>query len=380
MVLDDLSARTLLDALPQPALVIDSEGVIVDGNAAAAVLLGAASLPRGRNILRYLPEEERARLNPLAWLRRWAEHPDAPELQHVRLLCRDEQGIEKPLRVRTGVLPTGARSYLLLLDDVSAEDARAQRTRAAHRLAARVLAISADGIINVDQDLIIRYANASAETLFDYPPGALLGQPLAVLLPERFRDGHVASMRRFAAEPSPARLMGQRGEIRGVTRTGEEVPLEASITKVTVDQHQVFSAHLRDLRPRRAVQTALARSEARFRTAFDHAQQAMALLSPDGRVVEMNPAARRLLPEWVEPIGQPFSVLPFWSGDPAGTAAELERAVAGCLAGHPYRSAGRVKRADGTEQALDLSLSPVRADSGTFAIIAEARLLGPRTS
>jgi PAS domain S-box-containing protein len=147
-----------------------------------------------------------------------------------------------------------------------------------------------------------------------------------------------------------------------------------------VDQHQVFSAHLRDLRPRRAVQTALARSEARFRTAFDHAQQAMALLSPDGRVVEMNPAARRLLPEWVEPIGQPFSVLPFWSGDPAGTAAELERAVAGCLAGHPYRSAGRVKRADGTEQALDLSLSPVRADSGTFAIIAEARLLGPRTS
>jgi PAS domain S-box-containing protein len=377
MQLDELSARALLDAMPQPGLVIDADGVIVYGNGAAAGLLAAPAPPLGRNILDYLPEEERVRLDPLAWLRRWAERPEAPELQHVRLMCRDERGVEKPVRVRVGTLPTDARAYLVLLEDVSEAQSREQRTRAAHRLAARVLAISADGIINVDQDLRISYANASAERLFGYAPGTLVGRPLAELLPERFRAAHEDFMRRFATEPAPARLMGQRGEICGLSRDGEEIPLEASITKITVDQGLVFSAHLRDLRPRNAARAALEHSEARFRSAFDHAQQAMALLSPDGRVLEMNPAARRLLPEWVDPIGQPFAVLPFWSGDPAGTAAVLERAVADCLAGKPYRAPARVRRMDGVEQALDLSLSPVQTADGAFAVIAEARYLDP---
>lgn len=375
MSFDDLSARQLLDALPQPGLVIDTNGVIVHGNAASAGLLAAAAPPRGRNILEFLPEEERARLDPLAWLRRWAERPEAPELQHVRLLCRDERGVEKPVQVRVAALPTAARAYLVMLEDVTEAQSREQRTRAAHRLAARVLAISADGIINVDEDLRITYANASAERLFGYEPGTLTGQPLATLLPERFRASHEVFMRRFAAETAPARLMGQRGEISGLARDGEEIPLEASITKVTMDRGQVFSAHLRDLRPRNAARAALERSEARFRMAFDHAQQAMALLAPDGRVLEMNPAARSLLPEWVDPIGQPFAVLPFWSGDPAGAAAVLERAVADCLAGKPYRAPARVKRVDGADQALDLTLSPVRAADGAFAVIAEARFL-----
>lgn len=378
MVLDDLTARTLLDALPQAGLVIDGDGGIVDGNHAASVLLAARSVPRGHTILRYLPEEERVRLDPLAWLRRWADHPDAPELQHVHLIARGEDGREKPVRVQVGSLSTEPRLYVVLLSDVSEEQAERHRTRDAHRLAARLLAISADGIINVDERLAITYANTSAERLFDYPRGTLLGKPLSVLLPERFRASHDRFIRDFMNAPEAARLMGQRGEIAGQTRGGEEIPLEASIAKVTVGQQRVFSAHLRDLRPRKSAEGALARSEARFRAAFDHALQAMALIAPDGRVLEMNPAARQLLPEWVDPVGQPFAVLPFWSGNPAGTAAELERAVSGCLAGRAFRTTARVKRRDGVEQILDLALSPVTADEGAFAVLAEAHYLADR--
>jgi PAS domain S-box-containing protein len=378
MSLADLSGQDVLGALPEPALVIDADGMILAGNAPAIALLATDGVPAGESITAFLPEEERTRLNPLVWLRRWAERPDAPELAHVRLWCRSRTGGQKPVRVRVGRLPSTPASYLVMLADVSEEQARQQQARSAHRLAARVLAISADAIINVDETMSIVYANPSAETLFGYPPGQLPGTPLAALLPPRFRAGHQEFVARFSAEPQASRLMGERAEIAGLTRSGEEIPLEASITKVTTEHGLVFSANLRDLRPRKAMLAELARSEARFRSAFDHAQQAMALIAPDGRVLEMNAAARRLLPDRVEPVDQLFAALPFWASDPAGMAAELPRAVAQALAGAPYRTAARVRLPDGRERVLDFSLSPVASDDGAFAVIAEARDLTDR--
>jgi PAS domain S-box-containing protein len=373
MALPDLSAADLLDALPEPALVIDADGVILAGNAAVRELLATGQVPAGEAITQFLPELERSRLNPLVWLRRWADHPDAPELTHVRLWCRDRNGTDKPVRVRVGRLPSKPVGYLVLLTDVSEEQAQAQRTRSAHRLAARVMAISADAIINIDESMAIVFANPSADALFGYPAGQLLGRSLADLLPPSFRASHEAFVRRFASEPAPARLMGERAEIRGLTRAGEEVPLEASITKVTTEHGLVFSANLRDLRPRNAMLAELARSEARFRTAFDHAQQAMALIDPDGRVQAMNAAARRLLPERVEPVGAPFATLPFWASDSEGMSRELPRALAQVLSGEPYHTLARVRLPGGGERTLDFSLSPVASEEGAFAVIAEAR-------
>lgn len=375
MTLQDIGAPELLEALPDPAIVIDTDGRIVAGNTAASGLLATDGIPQG-NIVDYLPEQERSRLNPLDWLRRWAEQPAAPELAHVRLWCRARSGDEKPVRVRVGVLPTRPITYLVMLVDVTEEQARQYHTRSAHRLAARVLAISADAIVNVDEAQQIVYANPSAETLFEYPSGSLLGQPLSLLLPERYRDAHQAFLSTFAREPAPSRLMGQRAEIQGLTRTGREIPLEASITKVTTDRGLVFSAHVRDLRPRKAAEAELERSEARFRTVFDHARQAMALVAPDGTVEAMNPAARRLLPAGVNPLGQVFVELPFFpagsAADPAATAERLTLAMGRALAGEAYRTEATVRLPDGRERRLDFALSPVTSGAGTFAVIAEA--------
>jgi PAS domain S-box-containing protein len=377
MAMESLTGSDLLEALPDPALIIDGSGVIVSGNGAVNGLLATARVPAGESILVFLPEQERSRLNPLIWLQRWAREPHSPELAHVRLWCRDRSGAQKPVRVRVGRLPTEPVTYLVLLVDVSEEQAREHRSRSAQRLAARLLAISADAIVNVDERLHIVYANASAERLFEYTAGTLTGQPLAALLPERYRADHERFMRRFAAESAPSRLMGERAEIRALTRSGTEIPLEASITKVTMADGLIFSAHLRDLRPRKAADTELARSQARFRTVFDHARQAMALIGPDGHVQEMNAAARRLLPDGVEPRGRAFASLPFWSGDQQATAAALQRAVAQAMAGSTYETRTVVRLPDGQERELDFSLSPVSADpvsaDPVFAVIAEAR-------
>jgi len=366
----------VLAGFPEPMLVIEPGGALVYANDAAVRLLEVPPDTAHATVTDFLPEHERNRLNPLTWLRRWAETPDAPEMDYVHLNCRTSSGRELPVRVRVGrVQQEDSTYYVVMLQDISREQQRQQERRAAHRLAARVLAISADAIVTVSPDLTITYANPSAERLFGYGGGELTGRPLNELLPARFRTAHSGQIASFAGESRPARLMGERAEVVGLTRTGEEVPLEASITKVTLDREVYFSAHLRDLRPRRQAEQDLARTRASLQIIFDHAIQAMALIDPRGRVQAMNAAARRLLPDQVNPVGRDFAGLPFFSADPEGTSARLKVALERCLTGEHYRITTRVSYPDGTERPVDFSLTPVLEAGRTFAVVAEARAL-----
>jgi PAS domain S-box-containing protein len=381
--LEEVTATSLLIGFPEPMLVIKPSGEFVFTNEAARKLLETGSdAELGGNIADFLPENERSRLDPLAWLQRWAETPDAPETDFVHLTLRTATGSELPVRVRVGRIREGVETlWVVMLHDISVEQTRQHETRSAHRLAARVLAISADAIVTADPNLTISYANPSAEKLFGYGSGELIGKPLNNLLPARFRQAHPDQIADFAAEASPARLMGDRSEVVGLTKGGDELPLEASITKVTLDKEVVFSAHLRDIRARKQAEQQLARTRASLQTVFDHAIQAMALIDPDGRVLEMNAAATQLLPDDIDPRGSDFARLPFFSGDPDTTAANLSEALRQCLDGHDYRVAAVMQLPDGSERQLDFSLTPVRSGDNVFAVVAEARdLLAPDES
>ena len=379
MGLSEVGATALLQALPDPALVIRSDGSVAFSNAAAQRFLGIEMAPNTGlpNVTEFMPVRERQRLEPLHWLLRGADTPEAPEREFVHLTCKIAAGGETQVRASVGRLDDEPTSYVVVLHDVGAELNRQRHARDAHRIAARVLAISADAVINVGADQHITYANASAEQLFEYGPGALTGRPLADLIPDRFHTQHRQELVDFVKGETPSRFMGQRGQVMGMTRAGQEIPLEASISKVTVEGGVTFSALLRDLRPRLAVEHALRQSRARFALVFDHAQQAMALLEPDGTVLELNNAARLLLRGGLgsdtEIVGQSLSKLPWWTAE--SVESELDAALAQCRAGEVFRTRSTIQR-DGQEAvALDVSLSPMVEEGSTFAIIAEAREL-----
>lgn len=375
MALSELSAVALLGEFPEATLIMSPDGDLLFANSAALSLFELTDVGDA-NITSFLPENERVRLDPLTWMRRWAERPDAPELAHVHLQCRTTSGREIPVRVRVGrIRDNDSTYYIVVLQDISEALERQYQTRQQHRLAARVLAISADAIITADHSLNITYVNPSAEKLFGYPGGTLIGKSLNVLLPPEFRDGHETKIRQFEQESTPARLMGERNEIVGLTATGDSIPLEASITKVTLDQEVVFSAHLRDLRARKAQESELAQTLAQFSTVFDQALQAMALIDPTGRVSEINQAARQLMPEGTSAIGSDFASLPFWSDDPAATQQMLEKAMDDCRNGEVVRMPATITLPGGEVRQLDFSLSPVVDGGQTFAMLAEARAL-----
>ena len=139
---------------------------------------------------------------------------------------------------------------LFLPDD--AERARAEEAlRFSEAKFAGIVGIASDAIVSVDESQRVVLFNQGAEQIFGYTEEEILGQPLDVLLPQRFHAVHRRHLQTFGASPVVARRMAQRQEIFGRRKSGEEFPAEASISKLEVGGRRFFTAVLRDVTERK---------------------------------------------------------------------------------------------------------------------------------
>jgi PAS domain S-box-containing protein len=118
------------------------------------------------------------------------------------------------------------------------------------RAADAILSISADAVISTDeQQNIIRF-NRGAEEIFGWTADEIMGKSIDLLIPERFRTEHPRHVRNFAESSVVARRMGERRQISGLRKSGEEFPAEASISKTQIDGTMIFTVVLRDVTER----------------------------------------------------------------------------------------------------------------------------------
>lgn len=121
---------------------------------------------------------------------------------------------------------------------------------------AGIAVISADAIICIDESQRITFFNEGAEQIFGYRRGEAIGQPIEMLIPERYRGPHHAHVERFGDSPIHARRMGERSEISGLRKNGEEFPAEAAISHLGNGGNRVYSVVLRDITLRRRAEQA----------------------------------------------------------------------------------------------------------------------------
>ena len=107
-----------------------------------------------------------------------------------------------------------------------------------------------DGIITVDADFNIVLFNAAAEVIFECSATDVLGKSLDQFIPESVRSAHREHLQYFAASQDTYRRMGTYREISGLRLTGEEFPMEASISKVEQADKQWMTVILRDISQR----------------------------------------------------------------------------------------------------------------------------------
>ncbi len=116
-----------------------------------------------------------------------------------------------------------------------------------------------DSIVIVDRDGRIVLLNGQAERMFGYDRQELMGQPVEILIPERYRTGHAAHRAGYHGAPH-ARPMGAGLDLYGRRRDGSEFAVEVSLSP-TEDRSQVISA-IRDITDRKQAEAELARSNA----------------------------------------------------------------------------------------------------------------------
>lgn len=165
-----------------------------------------------------------------------------------------------------------------------------------------------DGVLLVNAKGEILRVNTQAEKLFGYNRAELLGQPVELLVPDRFRAAHVSQRISFQNNPH-LRSMGQGLELYARRKDGAEFPVDIMLNPMDTEEGSWVIAVVRDITARKQAEDALRHSEERLRSIVDSvAEYAIFTVDTEGRVESWSPAATRIKgyrPE--EIIGQHIS-------------------------------------------------------------------------
>ena len=153
---------------------------------------------------------------------------------------------------------------------------------------------SPDAIVEANREGLILRVNAQVESMFGYTRGKLIGQPVNILVPERFRAAHITHQQSYHAAPH-TRPMGAGLELYGRRKDGSEFPIDIMLSTLQAEGESLALAVVRDVTMRKQVEDALRRSEEQFRSIVNSVEDyAIFLLDADGRVTTWNPGAERI--------------------------------------------------------------------------------------
>ena len=229
---------------------------------------------------------------------------------------------------------------------------------------------AAEFIFVVDTDGIIRLVNRRAVQQSGYNEEDLMGKHLKELYSEESRLKHECNF------PHLMDRGYHRADIDFVCKDGRIIQMECSATAIPDDAGNFLSFLIiqRDVTEERAIVSALADSERRFRAIFNSTFQFIGLLDPKGNVLEVNQTALDfggLSPN--EVIGRPFWETPWWTASPE-EQHRLREALAQAAHGKLVRYEIDVRGRSDTTATIDFSLKPVLNEQGeTILIIPEGR-------
>jgi two-component system, LuxR family, sensor kinase FixL len=133
-----------------------------------------------------------------------------------------------------------------------------------------VVEATPNGMIMVDAAGRVAMLNSQAERMFGHTRSELVGKPVEVLVPERFRATHPAMRATFLAEPA-SRPMGVGRDLFGLRKDGTEFPVEIGFNPINIGERTMVLASVVDISERHKAEAELREGESRFRVMADTA-------------------------------------------------------------------------------------------------------------
>ena len=117
---------------------------------------------------------------------------------------------------------------------------------AAERLFLECLEANPDAVVLVDETGEILHSNALIHEVFGYQRDELLGRPINVLIPERFRERHDGHLVNYF-DHARTRRMGMTLELKGLCKDGREFPIDVALSPLHANGKLLVAAAIRDM-------------------------------------------------------------------------------------------------------------------------------------
>ena len=157
----------------------------------------------------------------------------------------------------------------------------------------RVIAETAsDGIITIDGNSTILFANRATEQIFGYSRDELMGQSLTMLMPEYLRHVHRAGIEHYM-QTGKRHIAWQAVQLPGLHKNGSELPLELSFGEFVEGGKHFFTGIVRDITDRKRAEEVLRQSEEHLRALIENAADIITVLNSDGTRQYVSPSVER---------------------------------------------------------------------------------------
>jgi len=273
--------RLIIESSLSAIVIMDSYGIVTDWNHPAEKIFGWTkdeAIGRRLDELVIPPRLHAAHQRGLELFLRTGSGPLLNRLIEQTAIRRD--GTEFPVELSISPLKLG-NAYIFsgFIHDIT------ERKRLEHRFRQAVES-APNAIVMVNKSGTIVMVNAQTEAFFGYSRAELIGQPIEILVPKRFRNAHVGVRQAYLATPV-SRPMGAGQDLYGLRKDGTEFPVEIGLSLIDSKEETLVLSTIVDITTRKATEAAIRQAQINLAIAQSEikiAQRIQASLSPSAPI------------------------------------------------------------------------------------------------